>query len=540
MAISLEEANQKILAPTVPVSASKKPISLNEANAGLTKNYTLPQAAWEGVKNFIPDVGKLAVTTVQSLAHPVDTAKAVLDIGSGEMVKRVPGYEKFLLATGSDTPEELERVKGVATNVENFYKDRYGSYDNFKRALAEHPAEVLADYSTLVGGAGSLVSRVAKPGSKAAKVATLLKEEGAFTNPLNIPEKVISGTGKLAKGITKQTVGKGTGTSAETLETAYEAGKKGGTSFWSNLTKKEDLPKIVETSKSALSTMKQNKNQEYRSGMIDVSNDKSVLDFADIDQALAEASGYGRYKGQQVNKSAVGAVQKAQQAVAQWKKLNPAEYHTPEGMDALKQKIGSILDEVPYEQSAARTAIQKVYNATRETVKKQAPTYADVMRDYTEASDLIREIEKGLSLKDTASIDTSLRKLQSVTRNNAQTNYGQRANLVKALEQAGGQDIMPALAGQALSEWYPRGATGALEAAGGGLAAAMNPAIIPNLLAAAPFVSPRIMGATAYGAGKVAGKVNKATSKLPVTVDQANKLALALYQMRNATENQGE
>ena len=48
------------------------------------------------------------------------------------------------------------------------------------------------------------------------------------------------------------------------------------------------------------------------------------------------------------------------------------------------------------------------------------------------------------------------------------------------------------------------------------------------------------MGATAYGAGKVAGKVNQATSKLPVTVDQANKLALMLYQMRNAAENQGE
>lgn len=540
MGISLEEANKLVLAPTVPVTASKKPISLQEANAGLTKNYTLGEAALEGVKNFLPDVGNVAVQTVKSLAHPIDTAKSILDIGSGAMVKNIPGYEKFLLATGSDTPEELERVKGIASNVGNFYKDRYGSYEGFKRALAEHPAEVLADYSTLVGGAGSLVSRVAPKGGKAAKIATMLKEEGAFTNPLNIPEKAISGAGKLATGTAKQVIGKTTGTSADTLSTAYEAGKTGGTSFLQNLTKKEELPKVVETAKSALSTMKQNKNQEYRSGMIDVSKDKSVLDFADIDNALADAGAYGTYKGQQINKSAVGAVQKARQAVTQWKKLNPTEYHTPEGMDALKQKIGSILDEVPYEQSQARSAIEKIYNATKETVKKQAPTYADVMKDYAEASDLIREIEKGLSLKDKTSIDTSLRKLQSVTRNNAQTNYGQRANLVKALEQAGGQDIMPALAGQALSEWFPRGATGALEAAGGGIAAVANPAIIPNLVAAAPFASPRVMGATAYGAGKVAGKVNKATSKLPVTVDQANKLALALYQMRNAQENQGE
>jgi hypothetical protein len=124
--------------------------------------------------------------------------------------------------------------------------------------------------------------------------------------------------------------------------------------------------------------------------------------------------------------------------------------------------------------------------------------------------------------------------LQSLTRNNVQTNYGQRIKLAEELAKKGGQDIMPALSGQALNEWFPRGMIGKGEELAGLVAAFTH----PQALLAAPLASPKIMGATTYGLGKVAGIGEKLGNKIPLSVDQANKLGLLLYQMNQNKEQQ--
>ena len=121
-------------------------------------------------------------------------------------------------------------------------------------------------------------------------------------------------------------------------------------------------------------------------------------------------------------------------------------------------------------------------------------------------------------------------KLQSLTRNNVQTNYGQRVKLARELENYDGQNIMPALAGQAMSEWLPRGLVGKAEDISAILgAASMNPATL-----AFPLAMPKVVGTGAYGAGKIAG----ALDKLPITLNQKDKLALMLYQMHNANQEE--
>ena len=61
------------------------------------------------------------------------------------------------------------------------------------------------------------------------------------------------------------------------------------------------------------------------------------------------------------------------------------------------------------------------------------------MQEYSSRSDMIDEIGRTLSINDRAATDTTLRKLQSTTRNNANTNFGYRASLVDELKDAGGQ-----------------------------------------------------------------------------------------------------
>jgi hypothetical protein len=157
------------------------------------------------------------------------------------------------------------------------------------------------------------------------------------------------------------------------------------------------------------------------------------------------------------------------------------------------------------------------------------------MKNYTEASEQIKEIERALSLGKTASADTAMRKLQSLMRNNVNTNYGQRLELAKQLETMGGNELMPALAGQALNQFTPRGlqrgaspATAYLAyGAGGPIGAAVD-------LAAS---SPRLVGEAAYKYGQMVNALNQAkqpvanlTGKIPMTAQQAKLAALLAAQ----------
>ena len=139
------------------------------------------------------------------------------------------------------------------------------------------------------------------------------------------------------------------------------------------------------------------------------------------------------------------------------------------------------------------------------------------MKDYHEGLDTINEIKRTFSQTGKAATDTQLRKLQSLTKNNVSTNYGSRLDQMKALEAQGGNEVMPALAGQALNSLMPRGLAGQLGATGfAGGAALTNPMALPGLALA----SPRIMGEAAYNVGKA--------SKLMPSSQNAQNLAKML------------
>ena len=167
----------------------------------------------------------------------------------------------------------------------------------------------------------------------------------------------------------------------------------------------------------------------------------SVLSFDKIDKVYDDAVKIATFKEQVKNPRADEVLKKIKVEIDAWKKLNPSEYHTPEGMDALKQKIGGIVESLPFEEKTARLVSSKVRDSIKSEIVRQAPVYADVMKDYHQASNQIEEIERALSLGKKASIDTAMRKLQSLTRNNVNTNYGNRVNLAKQLEEQGGIDF---------------------------------------------------------------------------------------------------
>jgi hypothetical protein len=263
-----------------------------------------------------------------------------------------------------------------------------------------------------------------------------------------------------------------------------------------------DMTEVLDVAKANLSTMNQAKQAAYRADMNALKTDKTVLKFDGIDNALRDASGKVMFKGQVKNEGAANYLSKAQAEIDNWKNLDPNEFHTPEGLDALKQKVGDILESIPFEQKTARSAVGDVYNGIKNEIKKQAPKYADTMKAYQEASELTREIERALSISDKASADTGMRKLQSLMRNNANTNYGNRLDLAGQLEASGGREIMPALAGQALNSWTPRGLQSLATSTPAALAT-YTIGGLPAVAANAALTSPRLSGEMFYQAGKL-------------------------------------
>jgi hypothetical protein len=308
---------------------------------------------------------------------------------------------------------------------------------------------------------------------------------------------VVRGAGNVASKV----VGQMTGAGDEALQQALRAGRTGGQTaetFTKNMRGGADMTEVLDVAKSNLAEMNAAKQAAYRADMGALKTDKTVLKFDGIDNSVKNALGKVTFKGQVKNEGAANYLGKAQEEINNWKSLDPAEFHTPEGLDALKQKVGDILESIPFEQKTARAAVGDVYNGIKNEIKTQAPKYADTMKAYQEASELTKEIERALSLGNRASADTSMRKLQSLMRNNVNTNYGNRMDLAGKLEAGGGQEIMPALAGQALNSWTPRGMQGLAATGLGGFGIAN-----PSTLAALPATSPRLMGEAAYGLGRL-------------------------------------
>lgn len=355
-------------------------------------------------------------------------------------------------------------------------------------------------------GAAGMGARVAGGAATGGAAATLINPEdvgtgAAIGGALPLVGPLVRGTGNVAS----KMVGGMTGAGDDALRESFRAGRVGGETaetFTKNMRGGAEMTDVLDVAKSNLAKMNADKQAAYRSDMNALKTDKTVLAFDGIDNSVKDALGKVTFKGQVKNEGAANYLGKAQAEIDNWKSLNPQEFHTPEGLDALKQKVGDILESIPFEQKTARAAVGDVYNSIKGEIKKQAPKYADTMKAYQEASELTREIERALSLGNRAAADTSMRKLQSLIRNNVNTNYGNRLDLARKLEVGGGQEIMPALAGQALNSWTPRGFQSMAMSAPAVAASAITGGL-PGIAANVAFTSPRIAGEAAYGLGKM-------------------------------------
>jgi len=469
------------------------------------KDLTAGEVATGAITNFPSSFRNLIGNLVTAISSPLETGKSILDVGAGALQNVLP--ERLVQAVGED-----KQSREMARKVGEFYADRYGTGEGLKRAIAEDPAGVLADLSTVLTGGSMVAPRaVAQP---LARVASTIDPLAATVRGTSA---IVGATGR---NVIAPILGTTTGAGRESIEQAFKAGQKGGEAadqFRANISGRANPTEILDIAKANLDELNRTKQAEYRSSMVDIKNDKSILEFKDIEKSLQDATKKVTYKGQITNLTAAEKLQDVQQKINTWKNLDPAEFHTPEGLDALKKQIGETLETIDFtKQKVAYSAVSDIYKSIKSSIQKQAPTYAQTMKAYTDASDQIAEIQKTLSLNNKATTDTAMRKLLSLVRDNVQTNYGQRLNLAKTLEAGGGQEFLPGVAGQALSSLPPRSlaSQGSL-----GTAAIIGTAVNPMAFALAPLTSPRLMGEAAFGTGLASRGAREFGRLVPPAVD---------------------
>ena len=400
------------------------------------------------------------------------------------------------------------------------------------QALAAAPRTQLA-----VGAASPAAGEAVRQGGggEGAQLAAELATGIVVGSPGTLTRPVARGAANV--------LGFTTGAGGKAIKEAANAGFTGGKAaeaFRANISDRANSLDVVNEAKSALNEIRADRAKAYNSGMVDIKSDATVLDMKPILAKVDEVKSRGIFKGKVKNESASETWEKIDAAVKDWNTSSPADFHTPEGLDALKQRIGDIRDSQQIG-TPSYNAAKEVYNVVKEQIAAQAPTYSKVMRDYTDASELISQMEGALSLGNKAQADTALRKLQSLLRNNVQTNYGRRDELGQILAGKGATTLYPALAGQALNSMMPRSMSGINSATGVGLAGLLSAKTLPMLA----LTSPRLMGEAAYGAGKIAGLPNRMATalmrggNLPQTTGMnRDQLAAALAAMGAANVGQ--
>ena len=309
---------------------------------------------------------------------------------------------------------------------------------------------------------------------------------GAVTGSLPVVGATLRGFGKAAN----QILGKTTGAGDKAISDAFKAGTKGDSSFLANMRNSLDVDNLEKKVEDNFNNIKRLRNRAYEEDLTRIKqqtadkplNLKAVID--DVKTVIRDVEGDAPYL---VDKETTRVFDETKDVLNKFYKDKTK--HNLDGFDRLKKRIQGITTKEGTPADAIKTQIT---NSVKNQILKQSPDYKAVQDAYAKDSEIINDLKKVFSLNRNANSETILKKVQSTARNNANTDWGYRAELLKRLDPTG--EIQDAISANALNTWTPRGGLGGIVGFGGIFARD------PFLMAAS---SPRAIGYGAYGLGKL-------------------------------------
>lgn len=316
--------------------------------------------------------------------------------------------------------------------------------------------------------------------------------------------------GKVARPTLGRLSGVGTGAINESIKTSvmYRKALRG----------KITATEIVDNAKNALQKLVARRSANYRASLAKISEHSDDIDMAPIRKKLKglmeeyNVSVRAGKEGLKIDTSRVAMGKKGRkdikeliEGVSGWgSKKGDA---TPIGLDTLKRQ----LDDFYSDSSQARAFVKSLTESVKKTASDAVPEYKRMLKDYSEATTLIKDIESGLMLRKKGMsgriiADQTLRRLLSSMRDN----FALRKELVEVLGNSTATDLSGQIAGYTMRSPVPVGLAGTGTMLAGQVGYAMiNPKFWPVLAAS----SPRVQGEFLSQFGK-AMKMYQSTSKL--------------------------
>jgi murein DD-endopeptidase MepM/ murein hydrolase activator NlpD len=334
------------------------------------------------------------------------------------------------------------------------------------------------------------------PGNVAGELGT-----GALTTMAGeVAGPVLKGALGMAGKVVKPLLGKMSGTGGAAIDTALQGSKDFTAAMRGDITGEE----IVGNAKAALQTLKDARGKAYTDQLAEISKNTNEIDMTPIQLKLRDLmTSYrvGVTPEGDIDLSTVAIGNRGRkeikdmiETVWSWKDK------TPLGVDALKRYLSDFYAE----SSQARAFTTSLTKEVAKTLENQVPEYANLTKPYAEATNLIKDLEAGLTLRKQGMTgrvvaDQTLRRLSSAMRDN----FPLRKELVDILSQESGQDLGGQIAGGMMAPALPHGLAGLMAVGGAGAGVLLHKIINPAFWGVLAASSPRLQGEflSIYGKG---------------------------------------
>ena len=457
--------------------------------------------------NIVPSAGAALSGFGSAVMNPIDTAKAIGEIGYGLGSKAV-GAAGEAMGYDIDPKAKAEREAMADALIQN-YKTRYGGGERgeFWKNLAEDPMAYAADIASVASlGAGS-----------ATKLGTLSR---AATNldpvqaAINVAGKAATSVGKLPPYALMTAQSAASGVPMKTLQIAREVGlSRDPAKVQAFMTALKGNPNFTGDTAAALEKaiddMAEKANNDYMTSQSTAFARSQPVDMTGPTEARNTV--YDMLNPNTVLRAPVtykpSDIQAANDALFQ---IDSALTHpsnagrTIEELDVIKKGINRLAEQI--EDPSLQGRVTNIANSLVEAMAKTDPAYGDMMRVWQEYRHQLNNVRKdfgGERMSDAAKARKIARAFNS--------RYGDQ--MFSTLEGTpSGRNLRYSIAGDALSELVGDRTHMAISGLGGPLAAAAfgvaHPVAAATMVPGLASASPKIGAYSQYALGRAERAVN--------------------------------
>ena len=146
----------------------------------------------EQMKNIPGSFAKNVELLIAPILHPVQTVKSLGALATGIVAKAIPGEQKSEKAVDA---------------LAQFFKERYGTFDNLRNTCVEDPMGVIWDITSIIYPAGKATQMAGIAGKmpRLAQTGKAIAQAGAAIEPVSVAARTAAAPVRIGLKVFKQT-----------------------------------------------------------------------------------------------------------------------------------------------------------------------------------------------------------------------------------------------------------------------------------------------------------------------------------------------